>query len=159
MLSLLALLPLLGTAFSNTAIDTRPQLDPSVPIYVGDVFWPPSMTFIAWLPSEVQKPLEVSVKGLTEYNENQIPYQPHLDVIRISSPSPSVLWLALNTQSSAVSNSMYQWLTSQSGATGRPTPPTTISSALRELTLCKSTTTLLIKLILRGKGNDTQTAG
>ncbi|RDL32089.1 uncharacterized protein BP5553_09491 [Venustampulla echinocandica] len=26
-------------------------LSPDVPIYIGHVFWPPKMTFIAWLPS------------------------------------------------------------------------------------------------------------
>jgi hypothetical protein len=35
-----------------------PQLDPSVPIYLGEVFWPPSMTFIAWLPTTMKHPLD-----------------------------------------------------------------------------------------------------
>ena len=87
MLSLLALLPLLGTALSyDPSLNTSPQLDPTVPIYLGDVFWPPSMTFIAWLPSEVQKPLEVGVTGLTNYNKKQVPYTPSLDVNPTSLP-------------------------------------------------------------------------
>jgi hypothetical protein len=35
-----------------------PKLDPSIPIYLGEVFWPPSMTFIAWLPTTMKNPLD-----------------------------------------------------------------------------------------------------
>jgi hypothetical protein len=45
----LFLLTLLPLAFSEP---TPATLDPTRPIYLGDVFWPPTMTFIAWLPSE-----------------------------------------------------------------------------------------------------------
>ena len=42
-------------------------LDPKVPIYLGDVFWPPTMTFLAWLPSEPQEPApKVHIPGLTK---------------------------------------------------------------------------------------------
>ena len=81
MLSLLVLLPLLTTILAdNNALSTQPQLDPTIPIYLGDVFWPPSMTFIAWLPSEAEKPLEVRVKGLTNYKMHQPKYSTALDV-------------------------------------------------------------------------------
>jgi hypothetical protein len=81
MFSLLALLSLLGIALSyDTSLHTTPHHDPSIPIYLGDIFWPPSMTLIAWLPSEIQKPLEVGVKGLTNYNAKRVPYTPALDV-------------------------------------------------------------------------------
>ncbi|KIN06270.1 hypothetical protein OIDMADRAFT_141874 [Oidiodendron maius Zn] len=49
-ISILALLPVTFGA-SNLSI-MEAKLDPDVPIYLGDVFWPPTMTFIAWLPSQ-----------------------------------------------------------------------------------------------------------
>jgi hypothetical protein len=48
MKSLLLLSALLPLALTSTT----QLLDPSQPIYLGEVFWPPTMTFIAWLPSE-----------------------------------------------------------------------------------------------------------
>ncbi|PMD29167.1 hypothetical protein L207DRAFT_521146 [Hyaloscypha variabilis F] len=48
LLLLSAILPL--TVFSHPT--TATSFDPTRPIYLGDVFWPPTMTFIAWLPSE-----------------------------------------------------------------------------------------------------------
>jgi len=60
------LLPLLGAILG--ADGKRPEgLDPKVPIYLGEVFWPPSMTFIAWLPSEPKEtPQKVHIPGLTK---------------------------------------------------------------------------------------------
>jgi hypothetical protein len=40
-----------------------PKLDPSIPIYLGEVFWPPSMTFIAWLPTSMKNPLDWCMKA------------------------------------------------------------------------------------------------
>jgi len=60
MKSFLAIFAIVGTVFCLST--SRPELDPNVPFYVGDVFWPPVLTAIVWLPSEVQKELEVGVK-------------------------------------------------------------------------------------------------
>lgn len=50
---LLVIFPFLPLAFTASNVNTTtPSLDPNVPIYLGDVFWPPTMTIIAWLPSE-----------------------------------------------------------------------------------------------------------
>ena len=46
---------------------TQPRLDPSVPIYLGEIFWPPSMTLIAWLPTSIQNPLEFCWKATEAY--------------------------------------------------------------------------------------------
>jgi hypothetical protein len=51
----LFLLTLLPLAFSEP---TPTTLDPTRPIYLGDVFFPPTMTFIAWLPSEQGGPTD-----------------------------------------------------------------------------------------------------
>lgn len=81
MFRLLKLVPLLvGALAYDTSLHTTSQLDPSVPIYLGEVFWPPSMTLMAWLPSEVQEPLEVGVKDLTNFKKRAYDYNPDLDV-------------------------------------------------------------------------------
>jgi len=47
------LLPVaLAAILSNNILDTNR------PIYLGEVFWPPTMTFVAWLPSEEGRLLE-----------------------------------------------------------------------------------------------------
>lgn len=51
MKSLLLLSGLLPLALAATTPKNK-LLDPNRPIYLGEVFWPPTMTFIAWLPSE-----------------------------------------------------------------------------------------------------------
>jgi hypothetical protein len=53
MKSLLALLPLLALAMGRSDLSATDEiLEPGSHIYLGEVFWPPSMTFIAWLPSQ-----------------------------------------------------------------------------------------------------------
>jgi hypothetical protein len=53
MKSLFALLPILPLTFAATnQVTTALTLDPDVPIYLGHVFLAPTMTFIAWIPSE-----------------------------------------------------------------------------------------------------------
>jgi len=66
MQTFLVLLPLLG-AILGVESKSLEGLDPKVPIYLGNVFWPPSMTFIAWLPSEPKEPPpKVHIPGLTK---------------------------------------------------------------------------------------------
>ena len=50
LLALLSFIPLTFGA-SDLSAENEP-LDPDGPIYLGDVFWPPTMTFIAWMPSQ-----------------------------------------------------------------------------------------------------------
>ena len=52
LIPLFSLLPLVLSQGDTSLHTTIPTIDPKLPIYLGDVFWPPSMTFIAWLPSE-----------------------------------------------------------------------------------------------------------
>lgn len=61
LLLLSTLLPLALTA-------TTTILDPSQPIYLGEVFWPPTMTFIAWLPSDDEGPLDWCYKATDASN-------------------------------------------------------------------------------------------
>jgi hypothetical protein len=66
MKSSLALLALFSFVLASVP-STMPHLDPSVPIYLGEIFWPPSMTFIAWLPTSIQNPLEYCWKATEAY--------------------------------------------------------------------------------------------
>jgi hypothetical protein len=52
MKSILLLSTLLPLALSDVTKPLNKILEPSHPIYLGEVFWPPTMTLIAWLPSE-----------------------------------------------------------------------------------------------------------
>jgi len=53
MLSIFVFLPILGTALALESASTHSLgLDPNVPIYLGDIFYPPTMNFMAWLPSD-----------------------------------------------------------------------------------------------------------
>ena len=71
MKSYIAVLPLLGFLLGVDGKSSE-GLDPKVPIYLGDVFWPPSMTFIAWLPSEPKEaPPKVHIPGLTKEKEGE----------------------------------------------------------------------------------------
>lgn len=50
LLPLVSLIPL-SLGISDLSASEEP-MDPSGRIYLGDVFWPPTMTFIAWLPTQ-----------------------------------------------------------------------------------------------------------
>jgi hypothetical protein len=72
MKSFLALPTLLSLVLAaDTGLSISHQLDPSVPIYLGEVFWPPSMTFIAWLPTSMKHPLDWCSKA-TEASPNSL---------------------------------------------------------------------------------------
>ncbi|KAH8597035.1 hypothetical protein B0O99DRAFT_685505 [Bisporella sp. PMI_857] len=78
MRSLFLLLPLLGRALGT---DAAKQLDAKVPIYLGDAFWPPTMTFLAWLPEEnteirPEPQAQVSVQSADDSDESDDLY-PH----------------------------------------------------------------------------------
>lgn len=47
----------------RNAFRTPPTLDPLVPIHLGEIFWPPSMTFIAWLPTSISNALDFCSKA------------------------------------------------------------------------------------------------
>jgi hypothetical protein len=47
------------------------KLDPTQPIYLGEVFWPPSMTLLAWTPGE-QKTLTEWCYLATELTDNAL---------------------------------------------------------------------------------------
>lgn len=49
---ILSILPLLPLALASTT----PK--PRSPIYLGEVFWPPTMTFLAWQPTTLNLPLD-----------------------------------------------------------------------------------------------------
>lgn len=55
MFSLLAVLPLLSLALAEPPTT---KLDLDAPIYLGNVFWPPTMTFIAWQSLDPRNPLD-----------------------------------------------------------------------------------------------------
>jgi hypothetical protein len=52
MKSLLLFSLLAPLVYSQDMCIAGTKLDPTQPIYLGEVFWPPSMTLIAWLPSK-----------------------------------------------------------------------------------------------------------
>jgi hypothetical protein len=61
MKSLLLLSSLLSFALATDYVAPARKVvpfNPREPIYLGDVFWPPTMTFIAWLPTEQNTPTE-----------------------------------------------------------------------------------------------------
>ena len=63
-LALPYLLPLVLAAESQLkAHRPPPALDPLVPIHLGELFWPPSKTIIAWLPTAMQSPLDFCSKA------------------------------------------------------------------------------------------------
>jgi hypothetical protein len=62
MKSFLALPALLSFALASVP-SAQPYLDPSIPIYIGEIFWPPSMIFIAWLPTSILNPLDWCMKA------------------------------------------------------------------------------------------------
>ena len=69
MKSLLALLSLIPLTFGASDLSaTNEPLDPDWPIYLGDVFWPPTMTFIAWMPSQDNFPNEWCYKATDASN-------------------------------------------------------------------------------------------
>jgi hypothetical protein len=69
---LFLILSLITFASANTDLHTTsPKLDPAVPIYLGHVFWPPTMTFIAWLPSEDNTLLEWCYKA-TDVSDHRL---------------------------------------------------------------------------------------
>ncbi len=57
----LLFLSLLPFTLSSNVRDI-PTLDSKQPIYLGDVFWPPTMTFIAWTPTEENGPKDWCLK-------------------------------------------------------------------------------------------------
>ncbi|CZR59175.1 uncharacterized protein PAC_09067 [Phialocephala subalpina] len=65
MRTLILLSTLFSLALTTSVLPPKKSLiDPDKPIYLGDVFWPPSMTFIAWLPSEQHDPTEWCYRAL-----------------------------------------------------------------------------------------------
>ncbi|TVY82901.1 hypothetical protein LSUE1_G006284 [Lachnellula suecica] len=56
--------------------------NPRDPIYLGDVFWPPTMTFIAWLPTEQNTPTEWCWKA-TDCSDHRLFSLGGLDALQI----------------------------------------------------------------------------
>ncbi|KAG0648327.1 hypothetical protein D0Z07_5534 [Hyphodiscus hymeniophilus] len=48
--------------FSLT-LASKPYLDPSIPIYLGEIFRPPTLTIIAWLPTTIINDLDWCMKA------------------------------------------------------------------------------------------------
>jgi hypothetical protein len=58
MISIIIFSFFLPLVLTSSLTPKKSIIDPDKPIYLGDVFWPPTMNFIAWLPSEQHDPTE-----------------------------------------------------------------------------------------------------
>lgn len=67
----LLFLSFLPLAFSSSDILAIPTLDPNQPIYLGESFYPPTMTFIAWQPTENNTPKDWCTRS-TDCSDHRI---------------------------------------------------------------------------------------
>ncbi|TVY16292.1 hypothetical protein LARI1_G007138 [Lachnellula arida] len=81
LLILLPFPPTNATDYIPPSLTTTP-LNPHTPIYLGDVFWPPTMSLIAWLPSEQVTPTEWCWKA-TDASDNRLFSLGGVDALRI----------------------------------------------------------------------------
>ncbi|KAH7393267.1 hypothetical protein BKA64DRAFT_709618 [Cadophora sp. MPI-SDFR-AT-0126] len=59
----LLFLSFLPLALSSSDIVAIPSLDPAQPIYLGESFYPPTMTFVAWQGTETNSPKDWCTKS------------------------------------------------------------------------------------------------
>lgn len=143
---------------SQKPMSQRPELDPNTPIYLGDVFWPPTMSFMAWLPSEVQQELEVRIERPPNI---QLVWSPtHLCPHSRFTFLPLELYLTcllcfLFCVLRQMKGRRYGRLRDTSGAIVQQMPQTTSSSPSLASTACRSTTTSPTPHTSRAKANRT----